>query len=388
VPELWAPTLPPLEPPMSWSAGSHSIASDPVPSGDIAFGSRGRRVETDLDSTAPAMVAGDDAVADDPYRSPFAGMPFDDPIGDPNEPHAPRHSVAADDSRSVLSSLGISAGGAGGGRRRARDDAAAETVHEPEPDAIPPRRTVSFDDISFLEPMLPPSLPYRPASWETESPIYAEASRDEEPLFRDSREFLSRDRTSDEPQPQDAPTEEKQEPVSRTLSEFPLSRNVLPDPMPFAIPVVPAQHSPFPDRPSAPLPAPAAATEDEPTEPVREAAAKATQPDPPAEPRRETPTVRTGRRRRSVQLADLLTEALMAYQTAQDANDARSNPLGPDPSPSLPGPTSLPEPLAGSIGRDTSIGDRPGGYAARPSDTRFGDSRWLTTRWDPSSDRP
>ena len=73
----------------------------------------------------------------------------------------------------------------------------------------------------------------------------------------------------------------------------------------------------------------------------------------------------------------------MAYQTAQDANDARNDPLGPDTS--LPGPTSLPEPLAGSLGRDVATGDRPN----QPGrDTRLGDSKWLTTRWDPSSDRP
>jgi hypothetical protein len=71
----------------------------------------------------------------------------------------------------------------------------------------------------------------------------------------------------------------------------------------------------------------------------------------------------------------------MAYQTAQDANDARNDPLGPDTS--LPGPTSLPEPLAGSVGRDVATGDRP-------SPPGRGDSRsqWLTTRWDPSGDRP
>jgi hypothetical protein len=107
---------------------------------------------------------------------------------------------------------------------------------------------------------------------------------------------------------------------------------------------------------------------------------------PAAAPKKENPPARTGRRRRSVQLADLLTEALMAYQTAQDANDARNNPLGPDPSTALPGPTSLPEPLAGSAGRDVAIGDRPSYPGQR--DTRSGDSRWLTTRWDPTSDRP
>jgi hypothetical protein len=116
-----------------------------------------------------------------------------------------------------------------------------------------------------------------------------------------------------------------------------------------------------------PAPAARADVEDERTEPLREQPAQEDKPEP-----------RTGRRRRSVQLADLLTEALMAYQTAQDANDARNDPLGPDTS--LPGPTSLPEPLAGSLGRDVATGDRP--------NTRLGDSKWLTTRWDPSGDRP
>jgi hypothetical protein len=135
---------------------------------------------------------------------------------------------------------------------------------------------------------------------------------------------------------------------------------------------LPAQETPIADPPPVTVPAPAARAdvEDERTEPVREQPAQESKPEP-----------RTGRRRRSVQLADLLTEALMAYQTAQDANDARNDPLGPDTS--LPGPTSLPEPLAGSMGRDVATGDRPS-----QRETRLGDSKWLTTRWDPSSDRP
>jgi hypothetical protein len=136
---------------------------------------------------------------------------------------------------------------------------------------------------------------------------------------------------------------------------------------------LPAQEAPISDPPPVAVPAPAARAdvEDERTEPLREQPTKESE---------RKPEPRTGRRRRSVQLADLLTEALMAYQTAQDANDARNDPLGPDTS--LPGPTSLPEPLAGSAGRDVATGDRP------TRDTRLGDSKWLTTRWDPSSDRP
>jgi hypothetical protein len=128
---------------------------------------------------------------------------------------------------------------------------------------------------------------------------------------------------------------------------------------------LPAQQAPISDPAPVALPAARAVVEDEPTEPL---------PEQQSEPK---PEPRTGRRRRSVQLADLLTEALMAYQSAQDANDARNDPLGPDTS--LPGPTSLP----GAVGRDVASGDRPG----QPG---LGDSRsqWLTTRWDPTSDRP
>jgi hypothetical protein len=88
-------------------------------------------------------------------------------------------------------------------------------------------------------------------------------------------------------------------------------------------------------------------------------------------------------------LADLLTEALMAYQTVQDTNDARTNPLGADPSSSLPGPTSLPGPLAGPVGLDPAVGDEQGypGPSRHRGDTQSGDSRWLTTSWDPTEDR-
>jgi len=130
---------------------------------------------------------------------------------------------------------------------------------------------------------------------------------------------------------------------------------------------LPAQQAPISDPPPVAVPAPAARAEveEERTEPLREQESE------------RKPEPRTGRRRRSVQLADLLTEALMAYQSAQDANDARNDPLGPDTS--LPGPTSLP----GAIGRDVASGDRP-------NQPGLGDSRsqWLTTRWDPSGDRP
>lgn len=96
-----------------------------------------------------------------------------------------------------------------------------------------------------------------------------------------------------------------------------------------------------------------------------------------------------GKRRRSVQLADLLTEALMAYQTAQDSNEARHNPLGEDTPSSLPGPTSLPSPLAGSVGLDPAVGDEPGyrGPTRHRGDTHVGDAQWHTARWDPSDDR-
>ncbi|HKN96288.1 MAG TPA: hypothetical protein VJX10_04145, partial [Pseudonocardiaceae bacterium] len=95
------------------------------------------------------------------------------------------------------------------------------------------------------------------------------------------------------------------------------------------------------------------------------------------------------RRRRSVQLADLLTEALMAYQSAQDSNDAKNNPFV-DPSASLPGPTSLPGPLARPVDRlDTAVGDEQPGYPARHrGDPRSGDSVWLTAHWEPSDERP
>jgi hypothetical protein len=75
-----------------------------------------------------------------------------------------------------------------------------------------------------------------------------------------------------------------------------------------------------------------------------------------------------GKRRRSVQLADLLTEALMAYQDAQDSNDARTGLSAGDPA--LPGPTSLPTPL---VELDPAVGDEPG----YPGPARHrGDPNW------------
>lgn len=121
------------------------------------------------------------------------------------------------------------------------------------------------------------------------------------------------------------------------------------------------------------------------------------QPDPaPLPPRHSDEPQRTGgKRRRSVQLADLLTEALMAYQSAQDSNDAKNNPLDPsaslaDPSASLPGPTALPGPLARPVDRlDAAVGDEQPGHPARHrGDPRSGDPAWLSARWKRSDERP
>ncbi len=120
-------------------------------------------------------------------------------------------------------------------------------------------------------------------------------------------------------------------------------------------PELPAQHSPMRSEPAA-VPPPAAS----PTQPGQPARA-------------------SGKRRRSVQLADLLTEALMAYQDAQDSNDAKTSPLATDPA--LPGPTSVPTPL---IGLDPAVGDEPGypGPARHRGEPNPGDSPWRGSRWD------
>jgi hypothetical protein len=670
---LWAPRLPPPEPAMAWPTAP---------------------------DTAPTPVQSDTTAAgqEDPYRSPFVGSPFADPMGDPNEPSRPRHAVDTDEGRSVLSNLGIAAGGAGTGRRRAKEEAPHDQEPEPSQDTddTPQPRTVSYDDIGFLEPLSPPPLPelpdmpslrgtptqrepatgdYRTESpgpawapehrespesallsgetgshakpaqeatsqpdWNTESALARWARQSTDPAAPSRQQTGPRDQEAAEPPtpPESAqqPTEHEAasttwetgfqaEPTSPTSTEwapdrrtestdptpwdseprpgaahrqgrfeaepasptdpaqrtadhraepadppawdggFPVPRpsqgsgshaefadpsesvwrsgedraesagpaawesgsqreggshaeladppepsrqagegraagpgawdsrwrgasgeggfateaagsvepsgwtgaadpvgrsgQGVPDsgsepaewaqplfwatgsqsdrwasagssrdaepaeparaqetrqpepepttaadwetPEPWGAPVrgssddakpgsweaesarwasgtepasrypvpLPAQQAPISDPPPVAVPAPAARAEveDERTEPLREQESE------------RKPEPRTGRRRRSVQLADLLTEALMAYQSAQDANDARNDPLGPDTS--LPGPTSLP----GAIGRDVASGDRP-------NQPGLGDSRsqWLTTRWDPSSDRP
>jgi len=85
-------------------------------------------------------------------------------MGDPNEPSRPRHAVDAEEGRSVLSSLGITAGGAGTGRRRAKEDAPPTPEPAPNQDTenTPPPRTVTFDDIDFLaRAITPPGRPRR-----------------------------------------------------------------------------------------------------------------------------------------------------------------------------------------------------------------------------------
>jgi hypothetical protein len=152
--------------------------------------------------------------------------------------------------------------------------------------------------------------------------------------------------------------------------------------------------------PSAPEPTPDSLFGATPAEPATSSggltnlgpAFRSKPPDPPAQPaaQREPEPHRTGgKRRRSIQLADLLTEALMAYQSAQDSNEAKNSPLV-DPSASLPGPTSLPGPLARPVERlDPAVGDPLPGHPARHrGEPPSGDSAWLTSRWKPSDERP
>ena len=293
--DMWMPGLPPTEPTMPW----------PIPATE----------------SRPA------ATEPDPYRSPFADSPFTDPLGDPDEPAKPRHSVDADAGHSVLSSLGITAGSTsgGGGRRRAREDQTRED--QPAERAQP------------VEQSQPTHEPKR-----------------DDPSFGDGSWVPLRYRRHELPAP-----------------HSPIGGEPLPVPSPTA-PAEPVAE-PEPHRP--PRPDAAAAAQSAPAQPA------------PVQPQERSTTRPSGRRRRSVQLADLLTEAMMAYQTAQDTNEARQNPLGQDPSASLAGPTSLPTPLAGPVGLDPAVGDEPGYPGpARRGDPHLGDSRWHTTRWDPSDERP
>jgi hypothetical protein len=130
----------------------------------------------------------------------------------------------------------------------------------------------------------------------------------------------------------------------------------------------PAERQAEPDEPE-----PAASTLRPLPEPVEPVAA----PDAGQAGADQTPPVRTGgKRRRSVRLADLLTEAMMAYQSAQDSNEAVGNA-------ELPGPRARPVEL------DPAVGDEPGypGPARHGGDTRASDSRWLGSRWDNPGDR-
>jgi outer membrane biosynthesis protein TonB len=121
-----------------------------------------------------------------------------------------------------------------------------------------------------------------------------------------------------------------------------------------------------PQRPVEPPAPPVADTDERPVQP--------------SEPQPETAAPRVGgKRRRSVQLADLLTEAMMAYQSTQDSTETTSATSSAE----LPGPQVRP------VGLDPAVGDEPGfpGPARHRGDTQSGDSRWLGARWDKPGDR-
>jgi hypothetical protein len=154
-----------------------------------------------------------------------------------------------------------------------------------------------------------------------------------------------------------------------------------------------AQQAPPQQPPQAQpyTPQPAAAQWDQGVAPEQQAEpGQPVQPAQPVQPVQPVPLDGPPSRRRSrsnIRLADLLTEALMAYQDVRDAADPGSaNRFNIDPSAGLPGPTSVPTPptsspttiptppmslserLAGSVGSvglDPAVGSEPG-YAANP----------------------
>ena len=107
----------------------------------------------------------------------------------------------------------------------------------------------------------------------------------------------------------------------------------------------------------------------------------------------ETPATqgRASSRRRSrsdIRLADLLTEALMAYQNVRDTESDPATGLDPDSSSGLPGPTSVPDPLAVTFDLDPAVGAEPPppGMSRHRGEDRPGNQRRNAPRWDPQSD--
>ncbi|HEX3648421.1 MAG TPA: hypothetical protein VHV49_08330 [Pseudonocardiaceae bacterium] len=240
----------------------------------------------------------------------------------------PRHAVDTGVGPSVLSSLGIAAGSAsGGGRRRAKEAPAAGEPADSLFGATPAEPPTSAGGLTDLGRAFRPKAPDDPTP-----------------------------RTGMPEVPADIPLADIPDFLSESPAHQPEPRTDVPDFL----------SAPRPDRPAR-IPAQPAPADPAPV---------------PPEPRR------TGRRRRSVQLADLLTEALMAYQSAQDSNEAKNNPLV-DPSSSVPGPTSLPGPPARPVDRlDQAVGgELPGHPARHRGDSQSGDSGWLTARWKPSDER-
>lgn len=416
MPPLTLPALPippPLEPEAPASSTSSVFRShqpDPLMSADpsvrITAGEIAAAQEIEPPGEPePEPVRPEPVAEDDPYRSPFANSPFTDPIGDPTEPSKPRHGADSGAGRSVLSSLGISGATTGGGRRRAKDEVEPEPESRAEPWTPSPQR-YQPQPATQREPSQPPAP--QPAAQQWPTPTQQPPSQ---PLSQPLNQPLSQPPNRPFGQPNTRRPARQPLPVQHSPLPSRPPVDVPPQPAPIddetdverTGPLVPADPESAPRQPAAQTPqqtsqqTPAAQAPPQSPQPIPQPIPQPEPPaispsltPPPAPPQESSATRTGGKRRRSVQLADLLTEALMAYQNAQDSNDARNNPLGADPSASLPGPTSLPTPLAGQVGLDPAVGDEPrySGPARHRGDPQLGESRWLTTRWDPNDERP
>jgi hypothetical protein len=442
------PILPPLEPehPVSTSRvfrsgpagaadrdapGGVPISADPsvrISAADIAAAGAAVQPTAEPVSGSTGGQAADDAQDRDTGTQP-APWPFTDPIGDHAEPSRPRHSVDPEVGRSVLSSLGITSGSAsGGGRRRAREDAGDDpSASQRTAPGEPLRGSLAAGELERAAGLVsgylasddagghaapagesvaasgdPSGLDARSVG-RTEPPVpgAGDLTSGSLPIDAGRADFPAEARPDDEPALAESPFSQRLTPPGRPVEDAdrPMPRTVsfqdfehlepLPSLEPLALepsaPLpgaeLPAPHSPLTGR-AVPVPPPA-----RPQEPARpEPPTRPNRVQPPAAQGEPDPTRPSGRRRRSVQLADLLTEALMAYQSAQDSNEATDNPLTTGPSTSLAGPTSLPGPLARPAGLDPAVGDEPG-PARHGGETHQDGSRWITTRWNPSDER-
>jgi hypothetical protein len=324
------------------------------------------------DRAPAARVPADDASYGRRVRVPDAPEP-EQPLGGAGSRHA---TDSPESAHSVLADLTIRSGS--GGRRRA-----------PDPDDTAPTRAIAADE--------PPPPGYRPRSDTGRQPVQPRPAETPAPQAASNVDSSSLGWHQQPPPPARLASQPPRSVLPQSASQAALQpATAQPVPQP-PMPLHPVRLQPTPPPPMRPRPVPTQPPAPRPTAPqpmtqpapTPDLAALEAQPelasvedgDEPVE--RLSPGANRRRTRSNMRLADLLTEALLAYQDVRDSEGDHDALRVPDVSSVQPGPTSVPEITSLPFAPDANRRRLASGSGAVPHDDNEDTyPRRSVPRWD------